>query len=115
VERIRSVAPDELKPLSILVDVFDGFLRFLSANLHTDGTLDQDRFWSTVADCVRDYQASVPELADRFRRYDLFVPEFARSCLNRLQLRDNQRMVDLDDPDPAGGLQFAGTLPNPIA
>jgi hypothetical protein len=35
------------------------------------------------------------------------------SCLNRLQLRNNQQMVDLTDP--AGNLQFAGTLRNPVA
>lgn len=115
VARIRAVAPEELKTLSIFTDVFDGFFRFLSAILHTGGVLHQDDFWSAVAGCVRDYQEAVPQLADRFRRYDLFAERFARSCLNRLQLRDNQQMVDLDDPDPAGGLQFAGTLANPLA
>jgi hypothetical protein len=35
---------------------------------------------------VSDYDASVPDLADR---YDLFADTFALSCLNRLQLRDN--------------------------
>ena len=39
--------------------------------------------------------------------------EFALSCLNRLQLRNNQQMVDL--PDPAGALQLVGTLENPLA
>jgi hypothetical protein len=46
-------------------------------------------------------------------RHDLFTPEFPHSCLNRLQLRNNQQMVDLSDP--AKNLQFAGTLKNPIA
>ena len=77
--------------------------------------MHQDAFWAGVAGCVRDYQASMPELADRFRRYDLFTPRFGRSCLNRLQLRNTRQMVDLDDPDPAAGLQFAGTLANPLA
>ena len=66
-----------------------------------------------MAECVRAYQESRPELAPRFRRYDLFAERFALSCLNRLQLRDNQQMIDL--ADPAGALQFAGTLDNPIA
>jgi siderophore synthetase component len=114
-ERIRAIVPDELKTLSLFTDVFDSFLRFLSATLHTSGTLHQDRFWATVGAVVADYQAAAPELADRFGRYDLFVPRFDRSCLNRLQLRDTRQMVDLDDPDPAGGLQFAGTLVNPLA
>ena len=67
----------------------------------------------TVAEVTRAYQASVPELAEKFRQYDMFAPEFALSCLNRLQLRNNQQMVDLTDP--AGALQLIGTLKNPIA
>ena len=63
-----------------------------------------------MADCVRDYEASVPHLAGR---YDLFTETFALSCLNRLQLRDSRQMVDLQDP--AGSLQLVGTLDNPLA
>ncbi|MBJ3811060.1 IucA/IucC family siderophore biosynthesis protein [Streptomyces flavofungini] len=113
VERIRVDVPEDRKLLSILTDVFDCFFRFLSASLVTEGLLDEDVFWRTVAECVRDYQHSMPELADRFRQYDMFAPEFALSCLNRLQLRDNEQMLDL--ADPAGALQLIGTLKNPIA
>ena len=59
-----------------------------------------------------DYQRSVPELADRFERHDLFAETFSLSCLNRLQLRDSRQMVDLQDP--AGSLQLIGTLQNPL-
>ncbi|MFH8366038.1 IucA/IucC family protein [Streptomyces sp. NPDC018031] len=113
VQRIRADIPDDQKLLSIFTDVFDCFFRFLSAQLATDGTLDQDTFWRTVAECVADYERSVPHLADRFRHYDLFTERFALSCLNRLQLRNNQQMVDLSDPSAA--LQLIGTLPNPLA
>ncbi|MFD0413960.1 IucA/IucC family protein [Streptomyces sp. NPDC127108] len=113
VERIRVDVPEDRKLLSILTDVFDCFFRFLSASLVTEGRLDEDVFWRTVAECVRDYQHSMPELADKFRQYDMFAPEFALSCLNRLQLRDNEQMLDL--ADPAGALQLIGTLKNPIA
>ncbi|MEU3369639.1 IucA/IucC family siderophore biosynthesis protein [Streptomyces sp. NPDC006660] len=113
VERIRADVPDDLKLLSVFTDVFDCFLRFLNAALVTEGVLEETEFWGTVADCVRAYQDSKPELADRFERYDLFTPDFALSCLNRLQLRDNKQMVDL--ADPAGALQLVGTLRNPIA
>jgi siderophore synthetase component len=113
VERIRVQVPEELRLLSIQTDVLDCFLRFLSALLDEDGVLPAAEFWTTVAGSVRDYQASVPELADQFARYDLFTPSFALSCLNRLQLRDNRQMVDL--ADPAGALQFAGDLANPLA
>ncbi|EPJ42757.1 hypothetical protein STAFG_0187 [Streptomyces afghaniensis 772] len=55
----------------------------------------------------------MPELADKFKQYDMLSPEFALSCLNRLQLRNNEQMVDLSDP--SGALQLVGTLKNPIA
>ncbi|MCZ7436968.1 IucA/IucC family siderophore biosynthesis protein [Micromonospora sp. WMMC241] len=113
VRRVRAAIPEDEKVLAIFTDVFDCFLRHLSAALHTAGVLDQDDFWRTVADCVTDYAGSVPQLADRIRRYDLFAPEFPLSCLNRLQLRDNRQMVDL--ADPSATLQFAGTLANPLA
>ncbi|MGQ4719438.1 IucA/IucC family protein [Streptomyces tunisiensis] len=113
VSRIRVEVPDDTKLLSIFTDVFDCFFRFLAANLAEEGVLDEDGFWQTVAEVTREYQASVPELTDKFARYDLFAPEFALSCLNRLQLRDNKQMVDL--ADPSGALQLVGTLRNPLA
>ncbi|MEU7056217.1 IucA/IucC family siderophore biosynthesis protein [Streptomyces sp. NPDC046197] len=113
VRRIRVEVPEDKKLLSVFTDVFDCFFRFLSAQLASEKVLPEDDFWRTVAEVVRDYQESAPELADRFRRYDMFAPEFALSCLNRLQLRDNRQMVDL--ADPSGALQLAGNLKNPIA
>ncbi|MFI7220228.1 IucA/IucC family protein [Micromonospora maritima] len=113
VRRIRAAVPDDEKILAIFTDVFDCFLRHLSAALHTEGVLDQDDFWRTVAECATGYAETVPHLAERMRRHDLFAPEFTLSCLNRLQLRNNQQMVDLTDPSAA--LQFAGTLVNPLA
>ncbi|MET9380286.1 IucA/IucC family siderophore biosynthesis protein [Streptomyces sp. NPDC002928] len=113
VERLRVEVPEDKKLLSIFTDVFDCFFRFLAANLATEGILTEDDFWRTVADVTRDYQESVPELADKFRQYDMFAPEFALSCLNRLQLRNNKQMVDL--ADPSGALQLVGNLKNPIA
>ncbi|MER6754818.1 IucA/IucC family siderophore biosynthesis protein [Micromonospora echinofusca] len=113
VRRVRADVPEDMKLLSIFTDVFDCFLRYLSAILVTEDVLDEETFWRTVAECATDYADSVPHLAERLRRYDLFAPEFALSCLNRLQLRNNQQMVDLADPSAA--LQLVGTLTNPIA
>ncbi|QUW81832.1 IucA/IucC family siderophore biosynthesis protein [Streptomyces mirabilis] len=113
VERIRVEVPEDKKLLSIFTDVFDCFFRFLAADLADEGILDEDDFWRTVAESVREYQESAPELADKFRQYDMFAPEFALSCLNRLQLRNNKQMVDL--ADPSGALQLVGSLKNPIA
>ncbi|MFJ8056411.1 IucA/IucC family protein [Streptomyces sp. NPDC096142] len=113
VERLRVEVPEDKKLLSIFTDVFDCFFRFLAADLAAEGILEEDAFWRTVADVTRAYQDATPELADKFRQYDMFAPEFSLSCLNRLQLRDNQQMVDL--ADPSGALQLVGTLKNPIA
>ncbi|MFJ4519541.1 IucA/IucC family protein [Streptomyces sp. NPDC088810] len=113
VRRIRVEVPEDKKLLSIFTDVFDCFFRFLAAHLAAEGVLAEDDFWRTVAEVTREYQEANPELADRFRQYDMFAPEFALSCLNRLQLRNNRQMVDL--ADPSGALQLAGSLSNPIA
>ncbi|MEU5110476.1 IucA/IucC family siderophore biosynthesis protein [Streptomyces longwoodensis] len=113
VRRIRVEVPEDQKLLSVFTDVFDCFFRFLAAQLAGDGVLAEDDFWRTVAEVTREYQEATPQLAEKFARYDLFAPEFALSCLNRLQLRDNRQMVDL--ADPSGALQLVGTLENPIA
>ncbi|MER5911604.1 IucA/IucC family siderophore biosynthesis protein [Streptomyces sp. NPDC001982] len=113
VQRIRVEVPEDQKLLSVFTDVFDCFFRFLAAILADKGILDEDDFWRTVAEVTRAYQESAPELTDKFREYDMFAPEFALSCLNRLQLRNNRQMVDLADPSAA--LQLVGTLRNPIA
>nr|WP_205808188.1 IucA/IucC family siderophore biosynthesis protein [Micromonospora sp. HNM0581] len=113
VERIRADIPEDMKLLSIFTDVFDCFFRFLGATLAEQGVIGEEEFWRAVADCATEYAAQVPHLADRLARYDLFAPEFALSCLNRLQLRDNQQMVDLSDPSAA--LQLVGALANPLA
>jgi siderophore synthetase component len=113
VERLRVEVPEDKKLLSVFTDVFDCFFRFLAANLASEGILEEDDFWRTVAEVTRAYQDSMPGLADKFKQYDMFAPEFALSCLNRLQLRNNEQMVDLSDP--SGALQLVGTLRNPIA
>ncbi|MFH9401327.1 IucA/IucC family protein [Streptomyces sp. NPDC017638] len=113
VRRIRVEVPEDKKLLSIFTDVFDCFFRFLAAQLAAEGILEEDGFWRTVAEVTRAYQEANPQLADRFRQYDMFAPRFALSCLNRLQLRDNRQMVDL--ADPSGALQLVGTLKNPLA
>ncbi|KOG16066.1 MULTISPECIES: IucA/IucC family protein [Streptomyces] len=113
VERVRAEIPEDMKLLSVFTDVFDCFFRFLGATLAAEGVLDEDSFWRAVADCVHAYQASKPELSDRFAQYDMFAETFALSALNRLQLRNNKQMVDLADPSAA--LQLVGDLVNPIA
>jgi siderophore synthetase component len=107
--------PEEVMPLAIFTDVFDGVFRFLAPLLEDHADYPEPRFWHTVARALRTYQSERPELEPEFRRYDLFAPGFSRNCLNRLQLRNNRMMVDLNAPEPVDSLQFVGTLANPIA
>lgn len=115
-ERVKRLAvdvPHEFKLLAIFIDVFDGFFRFLAHTLVDSHTCDEDSFWRLVADCVAGYQEAHPEYAAKYEAHDLFAPDFLHSCLNRLQLANNQQMVNT--ADPASSLQMAGRLANPIA
>lgn len=113
VQRIVVSVPQDIRALSIFTDVFDCFFRFLAPILASAAGYPVQSFWRRVAECIRGYQDDHPELAPRFARHDLFAEEFARSCLNRLQLGDPRQMVDLTDP--AKSLRLVGTLENPIA
>lgn len=113
VERIRAKVPEDVRALSILTDVVDGFLRFLAADLAEEGVLPADSFWTVAAHCVTGLLQDHPEHAEAARRDDVLAEEFAHSCLNRLQLRNTLEMVDLSDQ--ASSLAFAGVLRNPMA
>ena len=113
VSRIQAAIPEGEKVLAIFTDIFDCIFRFLAALLEEDGKLGQEDFWRTAAAAITEYQGQHPELGGQFGRHDLFAVDFELSCLNRLQLRNNQQMLDL--ADPSGGLQMAGRLANPLA
>ena len=111
--RMYAEVPEEVKLLSVFIDIFDGFFRFMSAILVEHAAYREEDFWQGVADCIQEYQEEHPHLESKFERYDLFTAEFQLSCLNRLQLNNNKTMIDLDDP--VALLQFQGKLQNPIA
>lgn len=113
IKRLAVDVPQEFKLLAIFIDVFDGFLRFLAHTLVDSGTFDEDGFWRLVAETVAQYQQSHPQHAAKYEEHDLFAADFLHSCLNRLQLANNQQMVNI--ADPASSLKMAGRLPNPIA
>lgn len=115
VQHLALEVPDELMTLAIFTDVFDCVFRLLAPLLAEHSQLPEAQFWDLVAECIVDYQREHPELAKKFERYDLFSPTFARNCLNRLQLRNNRSMIDLNAPDPVSSLQLIGELENPIA
>lgn len=107
--RIHTSATSEEIALGLFTDVFDGFLRFLAPIFVEDGLLDEVDFWNEVDAALADYEAAHPTEAASL---PLRTPRFARSCLNRLQLRNPLEMVRLDDT--VGSLIMAGELDNPI-
>lgn len=113
INRMYAEVPEDVKLLSIFIDVFDGFFRFMSHILVEHANYSENDFWKCVAECINNYQEENPHLEEKFERYDLFTTEFQLSCLNRLQLNNNKTMIDLDDP--VALLQFQGKLQNPIA
>lgn len=113
VQRLYTEASDEMQILSLFTDVFDCFFRFLSVIFHTQADYSEQAFWQTVHDCIRDYQRAHPEHAAKYERFDLFVPEFKRCCLNRLQLSNHKQMLNL--ADPINSLKLVSVLKNPIA
>ncbi|WP_288430823.1 IucA/IucC family siderophore biosynthesis protein [uncultured Agrobacterium sp.] len=113
ISRISYTLDDRMKPNCIFTDVFDCFFRYLSAILHETDTMHEDQFWGLVAQCFRDYQKEHPQHAEKYQRYDFFAERFVRNCLNRLQLNNNQQMLDLLNPEDS--LQYIGELENPLA
>jgi siderophore synthetase component len=111
--RINFTVDDAMKPNCIFTDVFDCFFRYLSATLVEHCGFEDDRFWRLVAECAQGYLDAHPEHAEKANVHDLFAETFIRNCLNRLQLNDNQQMLDLLDPEKS--LQFVGVLDNPLA
>ena len=88
----------------------------MTIGLHVDeaaGRPEEKMSAQRVAACITRYQNTHPEYRDKYASYDLFAPDFIRSCLNRLQLANNRQMLDL--ADPTASLQFHGRLANPVA
>jgi siderophore synthetase component len=104
--------PEEDVPLFIFTDIFDGVFRYLSDIAHTFLAVPEAEFWALVAGVIHAYQAEFPALADRFARYDLFAPRFARFCLNRLRLL-TYGYAEMAAPPAVPALH--GELLNPVA
>ncbi|MBU2996782.1 IucA/IucC family siderophore biosynthesis protein [Cellulophaga baltica] len=113
VDRLFTETSDRMKVLSIFTDVFDCFFRFLAPHLTNYAGLPEEEFWQLVANCVYEYQDTHPEFSDKYKQYDLFVYEFDRCCLNRLQLENTKQMLRL--ADPIESLKLEGVLQNPLA
>ncbi|KIO78960.1 IucA/IucC family protein [Pedobacter lusitanus] len=102
---------DELAPLFILSGIFDAVFRYLSNIFHSYVGLEEEYFWKNVANTILEFQDENPELAAKFAKFDLFVPEFARVCINRVRLLTHGYSESTDVPVP----EVIGTLVNPAA
>ncbi|WOG27646.1 IucA/IucC family siderophore biosynthesis protein [Endozoicomonas sp. 8E] len=61
-------------------------LRFISACLAEKG-FSESRFYQLLGEQLKSYMKAHPELEDRFKLFDLFTPEMARVCLNRVRFK----------------------------
>lgn len=112
--RAVSEEADEIRNLGVLSDVFDDFLRHLALLLHESGLVTDGDFWATVARSIAEFQDTHTDLAERFAKWDLFAPTFPAIHLNRLQISNNRRMVNLGD-SYAALVDNGHALVNPIA
>ncbi len=112
-DRLFTKTSDRMKILSIFTDVFDCIFRFMAQILETHGNFSEDHFWKLVAENIHEYQQEHPALSAKFEKYNLFVDEFDRCCLNQLQLSNTKQMLNL--ADPIDSLKLNGVLKNPIA
>lgn len=104
---------DPMKLNYILLDIFDCIFRFIAPLLEQQTQVSESDFWEIVADSVKDYQQEHPQFDAKYQRYDLYCSSFARTCLNRIQLNNNQQMIDLEDREK--NLRFAEDIANPLA
>lgn len=102
---------DELAPLFILSGIFDAVFRYLGNIFHTYVGYDEQQFWKSVAAVIVAFQEENPELSAKYAKFDLFVPEFTRVCINRVRLLTHGYSESTDVPVP----ELIGTLINPVA
>lgn len=103
---------EDMKLNYILLDIFDCIFRFIVPQLDAQNCLTEHDFWQLVADKVYQYQHENPQFSEKYTRYNLFKARFTRTCLNRIQLNNNQQMIDLEDREK--NLRFAGDIKNPL-
>ncbi|GAA3652861.1 IucA/IucC family protein [Flavivirga jejuensis] len=113
VKRIGRQVSDELRILSIYTQIFDCFFRFLSPILVEHCDCKEDDFWHIAADCIHTYQQRFPEFKDKYDSCNLFAPEVIKTCLNRLQIRNNRKMINTSNSHKEQ--QLSGVLKNPLA
>ncbi|GAB1623453.1 NIS family aerobactin synthetase IucC [Agarivorans albus] len=78
-------------------------LRFVSPKLVSLGVSEQ-QFYSWLAQELASYQASHPELKQRFELFDIFKPEIEKICVNRVRFKigygdsDQRPLPEIGEP-----------------
>lgn len=110
--RIEFTVRDELKENYLFLDIFDCFFRFLVPILSKHEDFSEREFWLLVRRCIEDYQNQFPENKDKYAQYNFLKEGFILNCMNRLQLNNNQQMIDWGDWEK--NFKFAGLIKNPL-
>lgn len=79
--------PPEYLVHDLITGHFVTTLRFISPLLEDDMGFPETRFYSLLAERLRDYQQRHPELDERFQLFPLLRPTLERVCVNRVRFR----------------------------
>lgn len=106
---LRTEPPEGLCQF-IFCGLFVCVLRYVADILATHQGYSETAFWGQARSTIHDYQASFPELQERFELFDLFQPEFTKLTLNR------NRLFESGYGDAPGRPHAAthGTVSNPL-
>jgi aerobactin synthase len=96
---------------NVMTTHFVTTLRFISNTMWVADGIRENVFYGALAKTLRRYMESHPELGERFATFDLFAPEMARYCLNRVRFRLGYGSTDLRRP---GGRIYGKPLENPL-
>ena len=94
----------------IQTTLFVCVFRYMSVMLDKKSGLSEEAFWALAGDSVKRYKARFPDMADRFKIFDLFGDEYPRLCLNRVRLFTHGYADDDERPVP----DFQGMVSNPL-
>lgn len=112
-EKVREVVwkySNSFFPLFIVSGIFDAVFRYISNILVTYEKLDEDLFWKLVHKTIMNYQLEFPELKESYEKFDIYMPEFTRACINRIRLLTYGYKDGIDFPP----IDTHGVLENPI-
>ncbi|TQV76125.1 IucA/IucC family protein [Denitrobaculum tricleocarpae] len=111
-QEIRDILPrkhPEVIVHNIQTGHFVTVLRFISEAAADCGLLEEADFYGLLAGKLRDYERQHPELAERFRLFELFAPKIPRVCLNKARFEIGYADSD-QRPSPAVGKEIENPL-----